>query len=179
MKKSILSIKSLFVIGALSIFSCNSDDGIKCPEPLTGELSATETAFTGTWNLVAMESDVALDLTNDDEDNPSTDLFNQYSDCDRDLEYHFMADRTLVYRQGYLADECNNKLTFDGTWSLSGNNLTLVANCASQQISIETNAEEDQYSYDVILQFRDVNGAQKTAEVTFTFEKATVDEQPV
>ncbi|MBO3099061.1 DUF5004 domain-containing protein [Gelidibacter pelagius] len=178
MKKSILIIKSLFVIGALSIFSCNSDDGFDCPEALTGELSATEAEFSGTWKLVAMEADEAIDLTDDNTDNPITDVFAQYEACDRDLVYDFMNDRNLEFRQGYTADDCTNKLTFAGTWNLIGNDLTLVANCASQRITIETNAEGDQYSYDVTLQFRDVNGAQKTSKVKFTFEK-TVDVQPV
>lgn len=178
MKKSILIIKSLFLVVALSIFSCNTDDDIKCPDALTGELSAAETQFSGSWKLVAMEADEAIDLTDDNADNPSTDLFAQYNACDRDLEYNFMNDRNLVYRQGYSAVDCANKLTFSGTWNLIGNDLTLVANCASQRITIETNAEGDQYSYDVTLQFRDVNGAQKTSKVKFTFEKM-VDEQPV
>ncbi|WP_163518381.1 DUF5004 domain-containing protein [Gelidibacter japonicus] len=178
MKKSILIIKSLFLVVALSIFSCNTDDDIKCPEPLTGELSEAETGFSGSWKLVAMEADEAIDLTDDNADNASTDLFAQYKACDRDLVYNFMNDRSLVYRQGYLAADCANKLTFSGTWNLIGNDLTIVANCASQRITIETNAEEDQYSYDVTLEFRDVNGSVKSSKVKFTFEKM-VDEQSV
>lgn len=178
MRKSILIMKSLVVIAALSIVSCNTDDGIQCPEALTGDLSTTETEFSGSYKLVAMEAEEAIDLTEDNTDNPMTDVFAQYTACDRDLVYKFMSNRNLEYVQGYSAVDCTNKLTFPGTWNLIGNDLTLVANCSSQRIMIEKSAEGDKFSYDAILPFRDVNGTTKSIKVKFTFDK-TVDVQPV
>src|SRR5690554_3638472 len=109
MRKSILIMKSLMVIVALSVVSCNSDDDIKCPDALTGELSATETQFSGSWRFSGMETEEAIDITDDNTDNPSTDIYAQYGACDRDVKYDFMSNRDYELKQGYAAVDCNNK----------------------------------------------------------------------
>lgn len=179
MKKSILIIKSLFVIGALSIFSCDTDDGIKCPDPLIGELSAIETEFSGSWIYVAMDADEEIDITDDNTNNPSTDLFAQLDDCERDMVYNFMSNRNYEFKQGYLADDCNNPQTLVGTWSLIGSELTIVGSCSSQRIPIETNDEGTQFSYDTLLSIRDVNGLEKRLNITFTYQKGAVDQPEI
>lgn len=177
MKKLNLITKSLMVLSALFMASCNTDDGIKCPDALVGELSATEASFSGTWVFVGMEADEAIDITDDGIDNPSADIFAQYEECDRDLVYDFMENRSYSSKQGSSFAECQNKQTLTGTWSLVDNSLTFVANCASQYIEIQTGAVQNVFSYESTLNFRDITGAIKTLKITFTYEKLVEGEQ--
>lgn len=172
MRKLNVVMKSLMVVGALFLVSCNTDDGISCPEALTGELDAAETEFSGDWTLTALEADDAVDITDDDTDNPTKDIFAQYTECQSDLVYEFMDDRNYAFKQGYVAADCEGKGTFTGTWALTANVLTLVSNCASQRVDIEMNADKDVFSYDTNVNVRDVNGAVKTTKVTYTYTKA-------
>src|SRR5690606_14347222 len=179
MKKSILVMKSFVLAGALLFVSCNDDDGITCPEAITGELNGAETAFVGTWALSGMIAEDAIDLTDDSEDNPSEDLFVQYSECDRDLVYNFVSDRNYTYKQGSVAEDCNNKLSLVGTWGLtSENRLMLVANCSSQAVNIEIGESSNEFSYDTNLTFKDATGAIKTTKVTFTYTKQAEEVTP-
>lgn len=179
MKKSILIIKSLVVAGALFLTSCNTDDSINCPEPLTGELTAKEIGFAGSWEFAAMVAEEAVDITNDDTSNPSKDIYAQYSACERDLVYDFMDNRNYTLKQGFMAPDCDNKQTLAGTWALDANNiLTFVAACASQTIQLEMNEAGDAFTYVSNLNFRDASGAVKSTKVTFTYDKIVEDETP-
>src|SRR5690606_19051372 len=100
----------------------------KCPDPLIGELTAIETEFSGSWKYIGMEAEEAIDITDDNTDNPSTNLFAQLKDCDRDMVYNFMTNRNYEIKQGYVAANCNNKQTLTGTWSLTATDLTIVGN---------------------------------------------------
>lgn len=180
MKKSNLIMKSLLVMGALFLASCNNDDGFTCPDPLVGELNATESEFSGTWVFTAMVAEDAIDLTKDDTDNPSTDLFAQQKACDRDLVYDFKDNRDYTLKQGYTAEDCTNKQSLIGTWSLSAEKtLTFVANCSSQTTRIETNETGDTFTFATTLSFQDVNGAVITTKVTYSYEKVLEDVNPV
>ena len=65
--------------------ACNStDDGIECPEDHTGALAEAEEKLPGDWVLTAMTADQEIDLTDDETDNPSTDLFTQYEACQKE-----------------------------------------------------------------------------------------------
>ncbi|MGC1631646.1 MAG: DUF5004 domain-containing protein [Gelidibacter sp.] len=179
MKNSNFIIKSLMGIAVLFMVSCNSDDSISCPADLTGALNATETEFSGTWIFSGMMADDAIDLTEDKTDNPSKDIFSQYTACDRDLAYDFMTDRKYSLKQGSLAVDCNNKESLAGTWSLTADNaLTFVANCASQTTKIVMGEEGDTFSYSSTLTFRDVSGLTKSTKVTFTYTKEGQEETP-
>lgn len=171
MKKSNLIIKSLMVMGALFMTSCNTDDGISCPDPLVGELTAKETEFAGKWIFTAMEADKAIDITDDKTDNPNTDLFAQHTACDRDLVYDFLSNRDYSYKQGSVAADCTNKQSLTGTWSLADSKLSFVANCSSQTMPIVISETGDSFSYDATLNITDANGDAKTAKVTFTYTK--------
>lgn len=171
MKKSILAVKSLMVMVLLFTFSCNNDDGITCPEPLTGDLNATETEFAGKWAFTAMVAEQAIDITNDDTDNPNKDIYTQFTECQRDLVYDFKNDRNYVYNQGSVAEDCQNKQSMSGTWSLKDKVLTFVASCSSQRINIEMNEAGDAFSYDSTLNFQEANGGTKVSKVTFTYRK--------
>lgn len=172
MRKLNVIMKSLMVMTALVLVSCNNDDGIECPEPLAGELSTTETEFSGSWEFTGLVAAEAVDITDDNTTNPSTDIYAQYTECQQDLVYDFMNNRNYAFKQGTFADECQGKQTLTGTWSLSGNVLTFVANCASQTIDIEMSDEGNTFTYESIVNIREVNGSVKTSKVTFTFEKA-------
>lgn len=179
MKKSILVMKSLVLAGALFFVGCNNDDGIKCPEPLTGELSPAETDFSGTWVFTAMEAEDAIDITDDNTDNPSTDIFAQQSECETDLVYNFSSDRNYSLKQGYTAEDCNNKQTLSGTWSLSSENvLTFIANCSLQTTNITPSETGDSFSFVSTVTFNEASGAVKSTKVTFTYTKVIEDETP-
>lgn len=171
MRKLNVVMKSLMVMTALVLVSCNNDDGIECPVALTGELTAPETEFSGAWEFAGLVAVEEVDITDDDTVNPSTDIYAQYTDCQQDLVYDFMEDRNYVFKQGYVADDCEGKQTLTGTWKLTDKVLTFVANCASQSIEIEMSEAGDSFTYESVVNIRDVNNLVKTSKVTFTFEK--------
>lgn len=173
MKKSILSIKALVVMVALVTFSCSNDDDIQCPEALTGELTATETEFAGTWELTAMLAEDAIDITNDETENPSKDVFAQFTECQRDLVYDFKTDRAYSYKQGSVAEDCQNEQSINGSWSLNDELLTFVASCTTQRVNIDLNKEGDAFTFDSVLSFNVAEGGVKTTKVTFTYERVT------
>lgn len=168
MKRNTFAIGILvFMMGVLS--SCNSDNDVDCPEDFTGELATEEEKMVGTWVLSAITADEEIDLTDDGEDNPSTDFFTQYSDCDKDASYTFNSDRTYEYAQGQNAEECQNKGTFDGTWRLASANLNLVSGCSLQSTNIEFSVNENQFSFSDTFNVTDVSGLVKSTEITFTY----------
>ncbi|WP_170245229.1 DUF5004 domain-containing protein [Gelidibacter salicanalis] len=171
MKKMNVLMKSLLVCTALFMMGCNTDDGISCPEPITGELTAEETDFTGSWVLTGMEANDELDITDDNKDNPSKDVFAQYSECQRDLVYEFLNSRSYAFKQGTISTDCENKQSVTGTWSLNAKVLTLVSSCATQNITIAFNEEEDKFTYFAVVNIREVNGLVRSTKITFTFSK--------
>ena len=179
MKKSILVIKCLMVAIVLSMVSCSADDGVKCPDSLVGELTAAETELTGSWVLVAMEGNEALDITDDKISNPSTDIFAQFTYCQRDLVYAFNDNRNYSQKQGFIAPVCKEKNSITGTWRLAKNNrnegvLSFVANCATLDLEIEMNDLGDAFTYKSNVGFQDANGVFKTVFVKFTYDKVRV-----
>lgn len=171
MRKLNVVMKSLMVMTALVLVSCNNDDGIECPVALTGELTAAETEFSGSWEFAGLVALEEVDITDDNTSNPSADIYAQYTECQQDLVYDFMDDRNYAFKQGYVADDCEGKQTLTGTWKLTDKVLTFVANCASQSIEIEMSETGDSFTYESIVNIRDVNNSVKTSKVTFTFEK--------
>lgn len=182
MKKSILVVKILVVAAMLSIMGCSNDDGIKCPDPLVGELTEKETELTGAWVLVAMEGNEALDITDDKISNPSTDIFAQFTDCQRDLVYEFSDNRNYIQKQGYRAPICEGQDSIKGTWRLSKSNLnedvlSFVANCTTLDLKIDMNEWGDTFTYKSNVGFQDVNGVFRTIFVKFTYEKERVSSE--
>ena len=169
MKKTILLVKSLMLVGILFV-SCDNNNGTDCPDALKGELSTTETEFAGTWKLKSIIADEDIDLTDDDVNNPSTDIFAQNSDCQNDLVYNFMTDRDYTLTQGENVTDCDD-LESIGTWAFSGNTLTLVAYCTTQTAQLTISDDDTEFSYSSNLNFKDVNDAIITSSVIFTYEK--------
>ncbi|NMH87146.1 DUF5004 domain-containing protein [Flavivirga algicola] len=171
MKKRNALMISLAVV-ALMIVGCNNDDS-NCIPDLTGELSSEETSFSHTWVLAEIVSDKEIDLTDDNDDNPSTDLFSQYSACERDAVYEFKNDRNYAFKQGQLPSGCNNKQTSVGTWKLEGNTLTLVSFCNMRIIDIEINTEKTSFFIEDNFNFTDAKGTVVNSNVKFTYNKVT------
>lgn len=179
MKKSNLIIQSLMVMTAFFMVSCNNDDGINCPADLTGELNATETQFSGTWEFSGMMAEDAIDISDDKIDNPNKNIYEQYTPCARDLVYNFMTDRKYSLKLGSLAADCTDKQELTGTWRLEdGKALSFVANCSSQTSQITLDETGKTFSYVTTLTVRDVTGFDKATKVTFTYTKVEVVETP-
>lgn len=172
MKKPILFIKSL-IFASILFVGCDSSDDIECPEALTGELSEKETSFTGTWSLISVVTEDEIDLTDDDTENPTTDLYSQLPDCENDMVYTFETDRTYTYYLGKNAADCATQQEITGTWQLTeNNNLVFVTNCSSGGNLIEFNEDETEFSFEATYNFTDVDGYTITTKTTFTYGKS-------
>ncbi|AUP80064.1 DUF5004 domain-containing protein [Flavivirga eckloniae] len=170
MKKTYALMSSLIVITLLFV-SC-SDDDPKCIEDLTGELSNSETAFAHKWDLAEIVSEKEIDLTDDNVDNPSKNLYEQYSECQKDAFFNFKSDRSYTSEQGTTASNCSNKRTSTGTWKLVDNTiLTLVDFCSSRTISIELNEDKTAFFTEEDFIFTDVKGNRITSKIKFTYNK--------
>lgn len=172
MKKPILLVKTLVALG-LFFISCDNSDDIECPEALTGELTETEVAFSGTWTLQAIVSEDEIDLTDDDVDNPSTDLYSQYSACSNDLSYTFGDDRSYTYKLGKTVSDCDVQQEVTGTWQLAENdNLIMVTGCTRQITPLSFNEDLTEFYFEATYNYTDINGNTITTNTTFTYGKS-------
>tara|TARA_R110002049_G_scaffold309212_1_gene518709 strand:+ start:34712 stop:35233 length:522 start_codon:yes stop_codon:yes gene_type:complete len=170
MKKTILLVTSLTMM-SLSIISCDNNDEPNCPNALTGELSTAESDFAGNWTLKSMVSEDEIDLTDDSVDNPSTDIFEQYTACQQDIIYEFNADRSYAYKQGTIAADCSDKQTLSGTWKLTDDIITFVGGCSIQTADIDINENSTEFSFEGNYNFIDVNSNSVVSKVVLTYEK--------
>ncbi|WP_067029060.1 DUF5004 domain-containing protein [Allomuricauda sp. CP2A] len=168
MKRVIFSIVGLFVMSGL-VLSCSSDDGADCPEDFSGALEANEEKLVGQWQLTAILADEAVDITDDDTENPSTNLFAQYNECQKDGVYTFNADRSYIFEQGQNGTNCQNKGTFEGTWQLSSNILGLIFSCNTQNLVVTFNGSDTAFSFSDDFNITDVSGNTIEANITFTY----------
>ncbi|WP_318309116.1 DUF5004 domain-containing protein [Flagellimonas crocea] len=168
MKNKFLSIGVLLLTGIV-MFSCSSDDGTQCPPDFTGELSTNEEKLVGEWVLSAIVAGEALDLTDDGVDNPSTNLYGQYTDCQQDAVYTFGSQRTFSYEEGQNAEDCTNKIQTSGTWELSSNTLRLTASCTIQSTTVEFNTEATEFSFAETFNVKDVTGTTTQTTIAFTY----------
>ena len=153
------------------LVKCNvNNEPIDCPSPLTGNLLESELQLVGTWKISGITSDIEVDITNDSENNPSTDFFSQSDDCTKDAIYTFNENRTYTYETGSETDGCI-KNTASGTWQLSQEDLVLVVSCGSIGYDITFNEDGSQFSYTLSLDVQEVNAVVTRASITFTFSK--------
>lgn len=172
-KQKLMAVVVLTALTGLFV-GCNDDDA-ECIADYQGELTADETAFAGEWNLSAIVSDEELDLTDDEEDNPSTDLFAQQSACQNDQQYVFNGDRTFEFSSGENAESCDNPVSLTGTWKLGGSTLGMIYYCSENIVDLEFNADRTTFSYSTPAQFQQPSGNVQV-EVTFTYTIAPVAE---
>lgn len=156
---------------ALIFHGCGIEsDPLECPPQFTGELGEDETKLVGQWMATMAISDVELDLTNDEIDNPSVDIFSQYSECAQDAIFNFNVNRIYSYDIGTMTSGCTESTT-QGTWKLSSNALFLIVSCGSVTYNLSFNDELSQFEYTNEIDVQEVNGIITPARVTFTFNK--------
>lgn len=162
---------SITLIFSLLFVGCDLNDESSCPSDLTGGLSAIESDYVGTWKMIDMVSEDVVDLTDDNVDNPSTDIYPQLPECQQDIVYEFKSDRSFSIKQAYNVTGCSNKGLVEGTWKLSGGQLTLVALCISQVYNVDVNAENTQFTLEDKFNFNDVSGVIISSNVIITYER--------
>ncbi|UNY99830.1 DUF5004 domain-containing protein [Zhouia spongiae] len=170
MKLKTVSLLSLLMLGGVML-SCNSNDDVSCPEDFTGELTASEGTLVGDWSLSAIVAEEEVDLTDDEEDNPSTDIYAQQSDCQNDASYTFGTDRSFTFQQGNNAEECSNKGKVEGSWKLEGEQLSQVYYCSLQTANIDVDAENNSISFTNTVKITDVSGKVVETTITYTYTK--------
>ncbi|MCK8480715.1 DUF5004 domain-containing protein [Psychroserpens algicola] len=119
-------------------FGCSSDD-----DSSTGG-SIDEVDLIGTWNIVTLVSELPLDV---DEDGTASENLHTESDCVVE-QLIFNADGTWSGDSEYALEfltELQGVLCFDnsrnGTWTLDGNALSLVASGVDRTVSISLSAD--------------------------------------
>lgn len=153
----------------MALAGCTTDNSVECPEDYTGALVSDEEKMVGEWVLTAIVAETAVDLTDDGEDNPSTDIFDQYSDCQRDGAYTFGEDRVYTFKQGLKAEGCEGTVDLSGTWQLAGSTLGLVGACVEQNLVIELNEDDTEFVFKENFNITDVSGNIVQTEVSFTY----------
>jgi len=168
MKKNAFRCLVALVTG-IFITSCNSDDGASCPGDFTGALTANEQKLIGTWTLSAIVAMEEVDITDDGEDNPSNNIYTQYSDCQKSTFYTFNSNRTYQIGQSQSFEDCENVLTTEGTWQLSSQTLGLLRNCILQNIVINFSADETTFYFSDNYTVTEVDGNTVQTDITFTY----------
>lgn len=168
MKRLLFNLGALFMISGCFL-SCSTDDGDDCPEDFSGALVANEEKMVGEWTLTAIVADEAVDITDDDDDNPSTDLFAQYNDCQNDAAYTFNSGRSYTFEQGVNGTNCPNRATVSGSWQLASNTLSIVFGCNLQNLSLTFNGSDTAFSFSDNFNVTDINGDVIQTEITFTY----------
>ncbi len=168
MRKNALMALATLAMGVV-MTACNSDDGADCPEDFTGALTANEQKLVGTWSLSAIVSVEEVDITDDGEDNPSNDIYAQYSDCQKSTFYTFNADRSYQIGQEGNFEGCENAATTEGNWQLVSQTLSLLRNCTLQNITTSFSADETTFSFSDNYTVTEVNGNSVQTVITFTY----------
>ncbi|MEC3965302.1 DUF5004 domain-containing protein [Flagellimonas halotolerans] len=168
MKEKLFNAGILMCIGAM-LLSCTSDDGVECAEDFTGDLSANEQKLVGEWVLSGIVAAKELDLTDDNTDNPSTDLFAQYAECKKDASYTFGEDRSYAYELGKYEEDCEYIAASTGTWELASQNLSLVSSCSLQTTVLEFNEDSSQFTFSEIYSVTEVTGTVVQTRIDFTY----------
>lgn len=119
MKNQLKSLASILMC-VLLITACSDDDSTSN--------SPTDNELVGTWNLISLESTVALDL---DDDGVASESFHEESDCVQE-QITFNSDATFSGTTSYAIQfftELEDIVCYDntnsGTWELNDNILTI------------------------------------------------------
>lgn len=171
MKIGRFNLQYLLLLFVLFFLNCSvSNDPLVCPEQFTGELLENETKLVGQWRASGAISNVEVDLTNDNVENPSFNMFEQFSECAKDAIFNFDRNREYAYDLGTVTTGCTRTNTV-GTWKLSSNELQLIVSCGSIDYNVTFNGDNSQFEYTSNIDVQEVNGSLTPARVTFTFSK--------
>ncbi|ETN94800.1 DUF5004 domain-containing protein [Zhouia amylolytica] len=165
-----VSLPVLLMLGGVML-SCDSNDDISCAEDFTGDLTTSEEVLVGEWNLSAVVAEDEIDLSDDEVENPTTDLLSQYTACQKDVAYIFDAERNFTIEQSYNVADCAEKGQLAGTWMLNGEALNLVYACSRLSTGIDIHAEGTTFSFTGIENIQDINGQIIETTVTYTYTK--------
>ncbi len=173
-----MKLKSIFMGASLLVgmvlSGCSDDNDDNCAPDYTGPLTDSESLLVGQWSLSAINSDKALDLTDDEVENPSTDIYAQYTDCQKDARYDFAEDRNYNFAQGAVETNCDNKLITNGTWQYDNSQINFVNSCVILNLPITfINANTSFKSVSENLLVKDVTGSVTTVTWTFVYTKVT------
>lgn len=167
-------MKNLKLLGlllfAIFINACNSDNETVCGDHV-GELTADETPLVGTWRMTAIVSDKEVDITDDSEDNAGTDIYAQYTDCQKDAEYTFTTARGYTFKQGFTAIGCTDKSDNSGTWKIANNQILFASNCAQFSLPITLDANKTVFTFESNVTILDVNNISVPVKLTVTYTK--------
>ncbi|WP_052958589.1 DUF5004 domain-containing protein [Maribacter thermophilus] len=165
-----------FLVGILIIINCTlfgcgvDSEPVSCPDNFTGELKDEEVKLVGQWTLTGLMADTEIDLSNDNVDNPSADIYEQYSECYKDALFSFGSNRIYSYEKGSRAAGCNITST-NGTWALFEDQLYLIVSCEQLGFSLTFNESATEFQYTSTLSIQDVNAVITETQVTFTYTK--------
>ena len=166
---------TLWLLAFTLLFAgCTPDNDVPCAEPFTGSLAEEEIPLSGTWELTALEGSTAIDLTDDDIDNASTDLYAQIDECVVNVKYILNDSRVINYVASEVVEDfCEERVLLDGTWKYELNTISVVSGCAQYYLPIALS--EDKTSFTLTLNRRLVNylGEQIDMEVIETFTRVT------
>lgn len=169
MKKIFLNVRTFSLVAAM-LFSCESDNENNCPDNFTGALLAEELPLVGEWVLSGVMSAKEIDLTDDDTDNPSKDIYAQYEDCERDAIYIFKTDRSYTFELGRNVDGCDYVIPSRGTWQLKSKNLSLVTACQLFTTALGFNEDQTEFVYSNIYNIVDADKKVIETNIEFTFK---------
>lgn len=160
------------VAGVLLFSGCTPDNEFECPEPYTGALTADEEKYAGIWQLTALKGDFAVDLTDDETDNASTDYFSQLNECAQQARYVFADDRKMgYYASNFVEEVCEEELYFSGTWKATEGVVNVVAGCATANFNLKLDEGASSFSYTTYEQVTNFQGDGIPTQVTYTFTK--------
>ena len=172
--KRIEKLIAAFAIVSVLFISCNSNDDTHCEPDFTGSLSQTEQVLVGKWVLTAIVSDKEVDITEDDTDNPSTNLYSQSTDCEKDIFYTFNENRIMKFVIGSTAENCSNKNETSSSWEFKNGTLSFVQSCLIFESKIGLATDNLSFSSENSnVTIKDVDNNVISAKLTYTYTKET------
>jgi hypothetical protein len=171
MKRKEKLITAFAILSTLFI-SCNSNDDTNCDPDFTGALTQTEQVLVGKWILTAIVSDKEVDLTDDDTDNPSTNLYSQSTNCKKDIFYSFNESRVMKFVIGSTAENCSNKSESTSSWEFKSGTLSFVQSCLLFQSKIDFATDNLSFSnVENNVSIKEIDDTVVTVKLTYTYTK--------
>lgn len=168
-KNLVIAIATLGII----FTSCSSDDdnNSECTADYIGELSASEEKLVGTWILTGLEAEDEIDLTDDDTDNPSADIFSQFTECQKDKIFTFNAEREMEALDGTTATNCSDEETSIHQWKMENNRIYFIHQCLEFYMDATFNGDNSSFTFESNIIIKDVEGENVTTTVTYEYTK--------